>query len=129
MSQIPNNPDPHVGAAESAIMEQVPETIVGELQIEPVPTHRSQVSGSIDRVYDFHPGRVVVRVDGPDVMAIACDSSISFVAAHLVTPDGTSELVESAGMFVGTHDDDTVFRMVLESSDDSKRYSTGWIQR
>ncbi|MEZ5375805.1 MAG: hypothetical protein R2733_04775 [Acidimicrobiales bacterium] len=126
LSQFSNDP----GSAESQ-HAPVPETIVGELHVHEVPTRRASNGpvGVIDYVYDFHPGRVAVRVDGPDVMAVSCDDLIDFTRAHLVSPEQVTPLERSVGMFVGRHDDQSVFRIVFDSADESKRYSTGWIQR
>ncbi len=109
--------------------QSVPETIVGQLTDPPAPTQRSSGASVIDHVYDFHPGRVAVRVDGPDVMAVACDDLVEFTMAELVTLEGTTELDNASDMFVGTHGGQPVFRIVLRTADESKRYSTGWIQR
>ena len=117
-----------IGGGRDAV-DQVPETIVGELFGQLTSTRRSGLSGVIDHIYDFRPGRVAIRVDGPDVMAVAYDHLTDLTAAHLVTPEKVIRLERSVGMFVGTHDDHSVFRIVFDSADRIKRYSTGWIQR
>ena len=110
----------------------VPETVVGKLEAQNSPSrHRAGTAYDVaDFTFDFDPGRIAVRIDGPDVMAAASDHAVEFTAARLVSPDGAITLQRTDGQFfVGQHGDQGVFRIVLESADTAKRYSTEWIQR